>query len=197
MSVNTLPDPIATFNLHWRDSLRASPLKQKSAVCVSTLCADGFPNSRFVDLKLADDRGLVFCTSLDSAKARDIARNAKAGITAWWDHIGIQARFQGTCEPISDEEATVHWRSRSRDAQLTTASFHQSMPLDDPARLATTLQSTRREYADREIERPVTWGGYRLVPVHVELLEFRDDRLHVRTCYTRVGGSWKLGHLQP
>jgi pyridoxamine 5'-phosphate oxidase len=71
------------------------------------------------------------------------------------------------------------------------------MPLDDPTQLAATLQSTRREYADGEIERPASWGGYRLAPVHVELLEFREDRLHVRTCYTRVGGFWKLGYLQP
>ena len=35
-----------------------------------------------------------------------------------------------------------------------------------------------------------------MVPVHIELLEFRENRLHMRTCYTRAGNAWKLGYLQ-
>jgi pyridoxamine 5'-phosphate oxidase len=192
-----MQNPMERFNALWRRAVAHSPLKQRSAVCLSTIGQDGFPNSRFVDLKEADDRGLVFCSYLDSAKGRDISRNPKVALTAWWDHIGIQVRFQGTCVRIADEDADKHWRSRSRDAQLTTTAFRQSEPLENPESLRSILEATRVRCHGSEIERPVTWGGFRLLPSFVEILEFMEDRLHVRTCYATVGGAWKLSYLQP
>lgn len=190
-------NPIEIFNQHWSHALENSPLLQKSAVCVSTIGEAGYPNSRFVDLKAADESGLVFCTYLDSAKGRDIARNPRVSLTAWWDHIGIQARFQGDCERISDCEADTHWSSRTRDAQLTTMTFRQSEPLDDPASMQERLSAARFAHRDKDIRRPPTWGGFRLLPVFIELLEFREDRLHVRTCYSKDGQVWRVSHLQP
>jgi pyridoxamine 5'-phosphate oxidase len=192
-----MQNPIERFNALWRRAVECSPLKQRSAICLSTIGQDGFPNSRFVDLKEADHRGLVFCSYLDSVKGRDISRNPKAGLTVWWDHIGVQVRFQGTCVRIADEDADRHWRSRSRDAQLTTTTFQQSEPLESPESLQSTLEAARLRYHGSEIQRPVTWGGFRLLPAFVEILEFREDRLHVRTCYAAVGEAWKLSYLQP
>ena len=55
-------NPIEKFNDLWQQALLDSPLQQKSAVCVSTINAEGFPESRFVDLKKVDEQGFVFCT---------------------------------------------------------------------------------------------------------------------------------------
>ncbi len=192
-----MQDPIQVFNALWQRAIDDSPLKQKSAVCVSTIDAAGFPNSRFVDLKEANEQGLVFCTYLDSQKGHDLTANDKAGITIWWDHIGIQARFQGHCARISDDEANWHWKSRSRDAQLTTTCFQQSQPLDELQLLKTKVAEAKLLYAGSDIARPTNWGGFRLVPTRLELLEFRDDRLHIRTCYWREGAEWRQGYLQP
>jgi pyridoxamine 5'-phosphate oxidase len=190
-------NPIEAFNAHWTRAVANSPLRQKSAVCVSTIGENGFPNSRFVDLKVADDRGLVFCTYLDSAKGRDILCNPKVGLTVWWDHIGIQARFQGICDRIANDEADIHWHSRSRDAQLTTTTFRQSEPLSHPAALRASLDEARLQHHGHEINRPTNWGGFRLSPVFIELLEFSEDRLHIRTCYLRAGEIWNVSYLQP
>ena len=35
------------------------------------------------------------------------------------------------------------------------------------------------------------------MPDFIELLEFKEDRLHVRTCYRRDNEGWKVGYLQP
>ena len=192
-----MQSPMDAFNELWKQSLQHSPLKQKNAICVSTIDKDGFPNSRFVDLKEADEQGLVFCTSLESTKAQDIARDPRAGMTIWWDHIGIQVRFQGFCTLISDEETDAHWRTRSKDAQLTTISFQQSKPLDDLALLSRRFLAAKMEYAGKEITRPGSWGGFRLAPTSVEILEFKEDRLHARTLYVRRDGIWNVSYLQP
>ncbi|RPJ67660.1 hypothetical protein DRW07_06545 [Alteromonas sediminis] len=45
---------VSKLNAIWQAALKRSPLKQKSAVFVSTVDTDGYPQSRFVDLKRAN-----------------------------------------------------------------------------------------------------------------------------------------------
>jgi pyridoxamine 5'-phosphate oxidase len=52
-------------------------------------------------------------------------------------------------------------------------------------------------YSGREVPRPVTWGGYRVVPDTFEFWQNRDDRLHDRLRYTGGGGTWQMERLQP
>lgn len=80
--------PIEKFESWWQEALADSPLQQKSAVCVSTIDEYGFPAARFVDLKSVTEAGFVFCSYFDSAKGKQIARNAKTAMTVWWDHLG-------------------------------------------------------------------------------------------------------------
>ena len=48
-----------------------------------------------------------------------------------------------------------------------------------------------------EPERPVRWGGYRLIPDAYEFWRHRDDRLHERHSYRRRGAVWEVVLLQP
>ena len=83
-----MDNPVSKFRNWWQKALYDSPLKQKSAVCVSTVNEDGFPVGRFVDLKSVGEDGFVFCTYLHSAKGKHIAHTPKVSMTVWWDHVG-------------------------------------------------------------------------------------------------------------
>ena len=53
-------------------------------------------------------------------------------------------------------------------------------------------------FADVDVPRPDGWGGFRVVPDEIEFWQHRDDRLHDRLRYTRVGdGVWRVDRLQP
>ncbi len=192
-----MDNPIDLFKGIWRDARSTGSLEHRNAVCVSTVDADGYPSSRFLDLKEAEEKGFVFCTHLGSSKASDIERNPKSGITMWWEHVGIQIRIKGLCEPISEQEADAHWASRSRDAQIATATFEQSRPLAHHDLLAEEYSRAVAEHEGRAIPRPNNWGGFRLHPAYIEFLEFKENRLHVRTAYALVGGQWRKSFLQP
>ncbi|THU00209.1 pyridoxamine 5'-phosphate oxidase [Lampropedia puyangensis] len=190
-------DPINLFNTIWLDAKCRGTSKHRNAVCVSTIDEDGYPNSRFVDLKEANAAGFVFCSPLDSGKALDICRNPKTGITLWWEHIATQVRIKGLASPISDQEAKAHWVGRLRDAQIATATFQQSRPL---ASLETLSEQYARAVAasdGKSIPRPDNWGGFRLCAEYIEFLEFKENRLHARTAYSRVGTVWEQHFLQP
>lgn len=192
-----MENPINQFKAWWRDALLDSPLQQKSAVCVSTIDERGFPAARFVDLKSVCDQGFVFCTYFDSNKGQQISMNNKAAMTCWWDHVGYQVRIVGHAEAISDKEADNYWAKRSRSAQATTFAFEQSQPLESEERLEIVFEETLLELEDKPIPRPVNWGGYRIRPISIEFLTFRENRLHLRECYQHSDGSWLKQLLQP
>ena len=190
-------NPIEKFNDLWRQALLDSPLQQKSAVCVSTINAEGFPESRFVDLKQVDEQGFVFCTYYDSNKGQEISRNPKVSLSVWWDHIGQQIRVVGLAEQISEQAAIQFWQTRSRSAQLTTLSCEQSQPLSSESALVEQFDKTQQTFEGKEVTKPENWGGYRIRPVSIEFLAFAESRLHLRTRFTKKNDVWTKMLLQP
>ncbi|TMO56345.1 pyridoxamine 5'-phosphate oxidase [Pseudoalteromonas phenolica] len=190
-------NPIEKFNDLWQQALLDSPLQQKSAVCVSTINAEGFPESRFVDLKQVDEQGFVFCTYYDSNKGQEISRNPKVSLSVWWDHIGQQIRVVGLAEQISEQAAIQFWQTRSRSAQLTTLSCEQSQPLSSESALVEQFDKTQQTFEGKEVTKPENWGGYRIRPVSIEFLAFAESRLHLRTRFTKKNDVWTKMLLQP
>ncbi|MCH8552184.1 MAG: pyridoxamine 5'-phosphate oxidase [Natronospirillum sp.] len=196
--LQNMEHPISKFKKWWQAALNDSPLKQKSAVCVSTIDQDGFPSGRFVDLKTVDEEGFTFCSYLDSEKGVHISANPKVALTLWWDHVGYQVRVKGVAEPISEEEAISHWRTRSREAQLTTLCSRQSQELKSSEALHEQLAEAETRYQGTEVPKPANWGGFRIRPDSIEFLTFSDDRLHKRELYDREdAGTWRMKLLQP
>ncbi|MDF2176915.1 pyridoxamine 5'-phosphate oxidase [Aliiglaciecola sp. CAU 1673] len=196
-SHTALQDPIQQFNQWWQAAVKDSPLRQKSAVCISTINKDGFPSGRYVDLKAVDKEGFVFCTYLDSDKGRDIVNNPKVALTAWWDHMGYQVRVTGQANAIDDVKAQSYWQTRGRDAQLTTHAFAQSRPLDSQADLKSRFEAISEAFRDKGVEKPQNWGGYCIAPQTIEFLTFQENRLHLREKYLRLAQGWQLQLLQP
>jgi pyridoxamine 5'-phosphate oxidase len=189
--------PMDALRTLWAEARRKGWLPHRNAVCLSTIDADGGPDSRFVDLKDVDDAGLVFCTDLGSAKARQLAANPKACIAMWWEHVSTQVRISGTCTALSSSEADRHWMRRPAQAQLASVTFRQSRLLADAALLDEAGAHDAHDAQRSPIPRPDSWGGFRLHPEAFEFLAFRENRLHLRTAYTRVGDRWQASLLQP
>lgn len=192
-----MENPLEKFQQWWNLALPNSPLQQKSAVCISTIDENGFPSGRFVDLKLLDEHGFVFCTYLDSAKGKHIKQNPKVAITIWWDHVGYQIRVIGEATSVGEADAIEFWKSRKRSAQLTTTAFQQSQPLIEEAESAKRMQIITGELTNKEIPKPDNWGGYRVRPNSIEFLTFAESRLHLRELYKLEGNAWIKTLLHP
>jgi pyridoxamine 5'-phosphate oxidase len=192
-------DPIEKFETWWRMAKANSPLSQKSAVCLSTIDQSGYPSGRFVDLKSVSRDGFVFCTYLDSKKGREIELNNKVSMTMWWDHVGLQVRVVGNAKTLSEAEAERFWRTRNREAQITTTSCRQSQALADEADMLSFFEKTKHEYEGREVPKPQGWGGYIIEPVTIEFLTFNENRLHLRELFSALGenNEWTKVLLQP
>ena len=180
----------------WEQAKQDSPLAQKSAVSISTIDAEGFPQSRFVDLKAVDRSGFTFCTSYASEKGKHLSANPKLALLAWWDHINYQIRVVGNATPISEELADQYWQTRSKQAQIATTSFKQSEVWLEESSLTAHFEA-KYSTADDVVSRPASWGGYTIEAKSVEILQFKSNRVHHREYYSHQDGAWQRTLLQP
>src|SRR3954470_1236688 len=107
------PDPVRQFE-RWLGEARDAGVRQPEAMTVATVTADGRPAARTVLLRGLDERGFVFYTNLESAKARDLAHLAYASLVLHCREIERQVRISGPVSLVARDEATVYWGTRPR-----------------------------------------------------------------------------------
>ena len=177
-------DPLEQFRA-WLDT---------DVVALATSSAAGAPSVRMVLLKSADERGLLFFTSYESRKGRDLAENPRAALLV---HLpGRQIRVEGQVKKVSAEESDAYWSTRPRGSQIAAFVSRQSEPIESRDELERLFADFDREHPG-EIPRPLRWGGYRLLPDVYEFWTHRDSRLHDRVRYSRARDAWKIERLSP
>ena len=179
---------------------RGEPLPDASAL--ATADAEGMPNIRMVLLKGADERGFVFYTGMESAKAREMAANPRAALCLYWKSLRRQIRARGSVAIISDEEADAYFRSRPRASQIGAWASDQSAPLSARSLLEARFRDYEARFIKAEggggVPRPEKWSGFRLIPSEMEFWIDRPSRLHDRVLFSRGdGGLWRKTLLQP
>ena len=189
-------DPIVALRA-WLDEAVAQGASEPNAMCLSTVDGDGRPSSRIVLLRGLDDRGLVFYTSYDSRKGRDIAHDARVAVTLYWNALERQVRVEGAASRVSDAESDAYFASRPRGHQLGAWASEQSEPIEGRTMLEERQQHFDERFEGQDVPRPHSWGGYRIVPDRFEFWQGRPDRLHDRLAFWAEGGAWHRERLQP
>jgi pyridoxamine 5'-phosphate oxidase len=99
---------------------------------------------------------------------------------------------------VPERESDAYYASRPRGSRLGAWASEQSRPVESREVLESRLAALEREYEGQNIPRPSFWGGYRVEPEAVEFWQGRENRLHDRIVYRRMGdGGWEIGRLQP
>ncbi len=173
--------------------------REPTAMTLATLGNNGRPSARTVLLKAFDARGFVFYTNFESHKGRQLASNPQAGLLFHWKQLdnGIQARIEGTVEPVTAEEADAYFASRPRESQIGAWASKQSATLDSRETFDKQIAFYEKKFEGIDVPRPPHWSGFRVVPEMIELWYGAEFRLHERQCYERVNGEWNKRMLFP
>jgi pyridoxamine 5'-phosphate oxidase len=190
--------PLPLFEQWFAEATEKEP-NDPNAMALATVDAGGRPSVRMVLLKGLDDRGFVFYTNDHSRKAQALAAHPVAALLFHWKSLRRQVRVEGHVERTSAAEADAYFASRPRVSQLGAWASDQSAILPDRGVFEQRLAAVTAQYEGSDVPRPPHWGGWRVVPHHIEFWHDMPYRLHDRVVFERVGDDarWTAHRLYP
>jgi pyridoxamine 5'-phosphate oxidase len=197
LSEDLLPDdPFELFSL-WYKEAEASGISDPNAMILATAAAGGKPSARMVLMKELTRDGLVFFTSYNSRKSRELAENPRAAVVFFWITLRRQVRIEGTVSRTGEDVSDRYFATRPRGSRLGARISSQSAEIPSREYLLEEYRKLEQEYRGREIPRPPHWGGLLLIPDSYEFWHEQDMRLHDRIYYRLAGDGWIRRRLAP
>lgn len=184
--------------LAWIGAARDAGLPDANAMVLASGDEEHRLTTRTVLAKDVDARGVTFFTNYTSEKSHQLRQTRRASATFPWLALQRQATVIGTVERLPREDTAAYWRTRPRGSQLGAWASPQSTVVRDRAALDEMLAAVTERFADEaEIPSPPHWGGWRIVPTHVEFWQGRPDRMHDRLRFRRTESGWAVERLAP
>ncbi len=191
------PSPFAQFD-QWMRAAIDSQLIEPNAMALATADRTGQPTLRTVLLKGFDERGFVFYTNYESAKARQIAHNPQVALLFQWLGLERQVTVTGRAEKLSAAESLGYFLSRPRESQIGAWASRQSAVITTRSVLEAKFAEMKAKFAHGQVPLPGFWGGYRITPLTFEFWQGRPNRLHDRFSYIQKSeGVWEINRLMP
>jgi len=190
------PNPFVQFKA-WFEEHLLSGFEIPDSVTLATASSDGRVSARTVLLKDYNENGFVFFTNYKSRKGHQLSSNPRAAMLFYWAESGRQVRIEGYTEKMPEKESESYFRTRPRESQLSAIASQQSSVIPDRKYLEDLYDTFRNRYSEKPVDKPVHWGGYRLIPEWFEFWQNGEFRLHDRLSYTKRKQLWIIERLAP
>ncbi len=192
--------PLSPFELfiQWfEDASNADGIMEPNAMVLSTVNSDTEPDTRIVLLKDLRKEAFVFYTNYESHKGQQIAHNGNCTLLFPWVNLERQVIIRGFASRVSEQESIDYFYSRPKSSRIGAWASSQSNPILSREDLEKQLRTVETKYADKDIPKPLHWGGFAVEPKEIEFWQGRPNRLHDRLVYRKNGERWIIVRLQP
>jgi pyridoxamine 5'-phosphate oxidase len=197
LETDVAANPFEQFNRWWQQAI-TSELTEVNAMTLATASATGMPSARIVLLKSASADGFVFFTNYNSHKGKELEENPFACLVFFWKELERQIRITGNIEKVTAAESDEYFNSRPVGSRIGAWASPQSSVIPSRETIEMNMVKYEEEFAEREITRPLHWGGYIVKPIVIEFWQGRPNRLHDRIQYSKQhDGSWIFERLAP
>ncbi len=189
-------DPMQQFSKWWEAAV-SSEIEEVNAMSLATVSERGTPSVRIVLLKDFNEDGFVFYTNYQSDKGKDMEANKNVAISFFWKELQRQIRIEGTVSKVDASLSDAYFATRPRASQIGAAASPQSNVIPDRSLLETNVKDLQAKYENKEVLRPIQWGGYIVKPRSIEFWQGRRSRLHDRLLYVKENEKWLIRRLAP
>jgi pyridoxamine 5'-phosphate oxidase len=189
-------DPLAVFDRWFREAREAGIYLHES-MTLATATPDGTPSARQVLLKGFGPEGFAFYTNYESRKAEELERNPRAALLFHWATLHRQIRIEGPVVRTTQAESEAYHASRPRGSRIAAWASQQSAEIENRAALERRFKEKEAEFKGADVPLPPFWGGFRVIPEHIEFWQGRVNRMHDRILFSRTPDGWTIGRLSP
>ncbi len=167
--------------------------EERMTMTLGTRGRDGHPASRTVVLSDFDGEVFSFHTDSRSAKAAEIAADARVSLTLLWPDRPSQLVVAGT--------AALMDASRAAEAYALRSPYLRRLAWLNTREYALLSRTERQEAWDafagptEAAEPPATWVGYDVVPERLTFWSTLDGAASRRLAYRRDGSGWTVAPL--
>ncbi len=187
--------PAEPFSLlrEWLARAHQLDVREPGAATLATNGEHG-PSTRTVLLKDISDDHLVFTTSAESRKGRELDADPRCSMAFYWRETMQQIIVNGVVRKADSLESDSLFDARPAAARATVIASRQSEPLQDER----VLRARAKEIlASGDLVRPADWHAWHVEPQEIEFWHGRTDRFHRRLVFCRTGEGWAAYRLQP
>ena len=194
---NVGDNPLHFFH-KWFDEAILSEITEVNAMTLSTVDSHHKPHARIVLLKGVDQGAFVFFTNYASAKGTEIGTQANVSLLFFWKELERQVRIEGIAEKLEPSESDTYFHSRPEGSRIGAWASPQSQIITDRDVIEKNYNEYTHKFAGKTIPRPPHWGGYRVIPEHIEFWQGRNNRMHDRILFSYLGDEkWGKCRLAP
>ncbi|MYH56846.1 MAG: pyridoxamine 5'-phosphate oxidase [Boseongicola sp. SB0675_bin_26] len=190
-------DPMAIVS-RWLNEAEGTEPNDPSAMALATVDESGLPNVRMVLLKGIENGAFVFYTNYGSVKARELEKSERAAFVLHWKSLRRQVRVRGSVTVEDGAAADRYFATRAVQSRIGAWASRQSQPLSSRTALIARAAKMGAVHG-LDPKRPPFWGGFRILPVEIELWADGEFRLHDRFRWTRASpdAAWEVERLYP
>ncbi len=189
-------DPMQKFE-EWMNEALTANINDPTALSVTTIGRDGYPQSRIVLLKDFNAEGFIFFTNYDSQKGQAILNNPSVSLLFFWHELERQVRITGSAERTKNEISDRYFQSRPLNSQAASIISDQSKKIRSREELENRFNELIKNPPEDHFTRPVNWGGFLVKPLKIEFWQGRENRLHDRILYEKFDENWQISRLAP
>lgn len=193
---NIPQNPMQKFEQWINEALNAK-INDPTAMSITTIGSDGFPQSRIVLLKNFNEEGFIFFTNYNSQKGNAILNNPSVSLLFFWHELERQVRITGLAEKTTNEISDRYFQSRPLNSQAAAIVSSQSEKIGSRDELEKHFNELIKNLPEDHFDRPSNWGGFLIKPIKIEFWQGRENRLHDRILYEKINGNWQISRLAP
>lgn len=189
-------NPFEQFRKWLREAIDSEE-KEPTAMSLSTIGTDGYPQIRIVLLKDFDENGFVFFSNYSSDKGKSLEANPVAGLNFFWATFERQVRISGTVKKTSLKVSEDYFKSRPAKSRIAAWISEQSKEIPSREYLENLYDEFQEKSSHKSETLPPFWGGYIVIPEKIEFWQGRTGRLHDRILYVKENEEWIKKRLAP
>lgn len=152
-------------------------------------------DSRFVNLKIIDNKEFIFFSNYDSPKAKQFKEHSQISAIFFWSSINVQIRMKAQIKRTSFSYSKQYFQKRSKYKNALAISSNQSKPIDSLSSIKKNYQNVLSK--EDLYKCPNYWGGYSFLPFYFEFWKGHKHRLNQRELYILNKNKWIRSILQP